>query len=208
MPLADCLNHSNVATSYDFDVDRNGLFRLYPSGSTSYAAGSEVFNSYGRRSNFQLLLDYGFALERNEWDVVNIELPKNRPRPLPRRLRFDVATTVNELFASPLLTALQTRANVYEWLQSILLQELGAFPCTMEQDEARLSSGAQLDERLRAAIVYRLNRMKIIGRMLKQLDLTLTALNIEDESCVTQKLADLQLDNHNETSGTVTSIVN
>lgn len=203
MPLADCLNHTNVATRYDFDVDKNDMFRLYPSGSNSYAAGSEVFNSYGRRSNFQLLLDYGFALERNEWDVVDIELPKDRPRPLPRRLRFDVSTTVIELFASPLLTALQTRTNVYEWLRGILQQELDSFPCTMQQDETRLSSDTPLDERLRAAIVYRLNRMKIIDGILKQLDRKLTDLNT-DESTVGQKLSDLQLDNQHETDGSVT----
>lgn len=204
MPLADCLNHTNVATRYDFDVDRNGMFRLYPSGANSYAAGSEVFNSYGRRSNFQLLLDYGFALEQNEWDVVDIELPKDRPRPLPRRLRFDVATTIIELFASPLLTALQTRTNVYEWLRGILQQEMmGAFPCTIQQDEARLSSGPQLEERLRTAIVYRLNRMKIIDGILKQLDRKLTDLN-SDASSVGQKLSDLQLNNQHETDGSVT----
>ncbi|OWY96061.1 hypothetical protein PHMEG_00033772, partial [Phytophthora megakarya] len=45
VPFADCLNHSNVATKYDFDVDENGMFRLYPSSSTCFAKGEEVFNS-------------------------------------------------------------------------------------------------------------------------------------------------------------------
>jgi hypothetical protein len=38
-----------------------------------YAKGSEVFNSYGRRQNDNLLLDYGFALLDNEWD--HLEFP-------------------------------------------------------------------------------------------------------------------------------------
>lgn len=81
VPFADCLNHTNVATKYDFDVNDNGLFRLYPSGATSFAQGAEVFNSYGRRSNFQLLLDYGFALPDNEWDYVDVEIGKDRAGP-------------------------------------------------------------------------------------------------------------------------------
>ena len=32
VPFADCLNHNNVQTKYDFNVNNNGLFRLYPSG--------------------------------------------------------------------------------------------------------------------------------------------------------------------------------
>jgi hypothetical protein len=30
-----------------------------------------VFNSYGRRPNDNLLLDYGFAMLDNEWDSVS-----------------------------------------------------------------------------------------------------------------------------------------
>jgi hypothetical protein len=70
VPFADCLNHSNVQTKYDFNVDDNGLFRLFPSGSNHYPKGNEVFNSYGRRPNDNLLLDYGFAMLDNEWDKV------------------------------------------------------------------------------------------------------------------------------------------
>ena len=70
VPFADCLNHNNVQTKYDYDIEGNGMFRLFPSGSNSYAQGVEVFNSYGRRANENLLLDYGFAMEDNEWEDV------------------------------------------------------------------------------------------------------------------------------------------
>jgi hypothetical protein len=62
VPFADCLNHSNVQTKYDYNIDENGNFRLYPTGNNSYPIGSEVFNSYGRRPNDNLLLDYGIYL--------------------------------------------------------------------------------------------------------------------------------------------------
>ena len=62
VPFADCLNHTNVQTKYDFNVIHNeGVFRLYPTGDNSYPKGSEVFNSYGRRDNRFLLMEYGFA---------------------------------------------------------------------------------------------------------------------------------------------------
>ena len=32
-----------------------------------------MFNSYGRRANDNLLLDYGFAMIENEWDEVIIQ---------------------------------------------------------------------------------------------------------------------------------------
>merc|ERR1711991_605725 len=63
VPFADCLNHSNVQTKYDYNVDENHLFRLFPSGENKYFRGEEVFNSYGRRSNSNLLLEYGFAIQ-------------------------------------------------------------------------------------------------------------------------------------------------
>lgn len=79
VPFADCLNHSNVATKYDLiNSDGKELFRLYPSGSTTFAAGQPVFNSYGRKPNFYLMLDYGFALPDNEWDFIDIDLNRKQ----------------------------------------------------------------------------------------------------------------------------------
>ena len=74
VPFADTLNHSSVRVKYDWNVDGNGAFRLFPTGGNRYAAGSEVFNSYGRRDNRHLLLDYGFAMEDNEWDYALLEM--------------------------------------------------------------------------------------------------------------------------------------
>lgn len=78
VPFADCLNHSNVQTKYDYDIGSNGVFRMYPTGSNSYVKGSEVFNSYGRRPNDNLLLDYGFSMKFNMWDSVEIPLHLDR----------------------------------------------------------------------------------------------------------------------------------
>jgi hypothetical protein len=73
VPFADCLNHANVQTKYDFNVNDNCHFRLFPTGKNMYSKGSEVFNSYGRRPNDNLLLDYGFSMLDNEWDQVLVD---------------------------------------------------------------------------------------------------------------------------------------
>ena len=70
VPFADCLNHSNIQTKYDYNLNQNNLFRLYSSGSNCYRKGDEVFNSYGRRPNDNLLLDYGFSILDNMWEYI------------------------------------------------------------------------------------------------------------------------------------------
>ena len=68
------MNHANKQTKYDYDLESNGEFRLYPTGSNHYICGAEVFNSYGRRSNDNLLMDYGFSMLCNEWQSVEMVL--------------------------------------------------------------------------------------------------------------------------------------
>ena len=100
VPFADCLNHTNVQTKYDYNVDSNGTFRLFPTGKNSYPKGTEVFNSYGRRPNNNLLMDYGFSMENNEWDRVEITLtlPESEHLPLyetKRRILYDIGRNYN-----------------------------------------------------------------------------------------------------------------
>lgn len=75
VPLADNLNHSNVGVKYAISAE-DDRFRLYPTVDISVAPGEvvEAFNSYGRRSNANLLMGYGFAIPNNEWDDVQLEL--------------------------------------------------------------------------------------------------------------------------------------
>jgi hypothetical protein len=51
------------------------VFHLSPSGSNRYKKGEEVFTSYGRRTNAELLLFYGFALLDNEHESVALSMP-------------------------------------------------------------------------------------------------------------------------------------
>ncbi|DAZ94728.1 TPA: hypothetical protein N0F65_012681 [Lagenidium giganteum] len=176
VPFADCLNHQNVATKYDFDVDGNGVFRLFPSRTNAYEQGSEVFNSYGRRPNSQLLLDYGFALEHNEWDTVDIELPRAAPAAKAkttfrrRSMRIDCHTSLDEVLAMDM--SAEAADNQAEWLRVLheaLSTALKSFDTSVAQDEETLQQhGERLSDRKCVAIVYRVNRMKIVERLLNE----------------------------------------
>jgi hypothetical protein len=91
VPLADCFNHANLPVRYALDTvgdgsvggakgcttdpgEKAGTFTLFPSGDNRYSRGCEIFNSYGRRNNSHLLLDYGFAMFENEWETVNVRI--------------------------------------------------------------------------------------------------------------------------------------
>ncbi|KAL3656413.1 hypothetical protein V7S43_018716 [Phytophthora oleae] len=198
VPFADCLNHTNVATKYDFNVDDNGLFRLYPSATTSFRKGDEVFNSYGRRSNFQLLLDYGFALPDNEWDSVDIEIAKDRAGPRGMKLRFmkrvlriDRQSSLDELFPRSFLSAiadpladdsegeqseLRALRDAMKWLRGLLTEAIAGWG-TAKQDEQLLKESAS--DRLSAAIVYRTGRRQIVQEVLKQIDSKLETVTRE-----------------------------
>ena len=79
VPFADCLNHQSVATKYSWDGSH---FKLFPTGKNYYKKGCEVYNSYGRRSNRNLLLHYGFSMPENEWDTIQIYLRLDETDPL------------------------------------------------------------------------------------------------------------------------------
>jgi hypothetical protein len=71
----DALDYS-IASSHP--SSKPLMFTLYTSRDNCYAVGDEVYNSYGRRSNDHLLLDYGFCLLDNEWERVSLRVAIER----------------------------------------------------------------------------------------------------------------------------------
>ena len=70
VPFADLLNHVNVQTSYRWLPDeRRAAYMCDASGEHVHRKGEEAFMSYGPRSNAELLLHYGFALQSNRYEV-------------------------------------------------------------------------------------------------------------------------------------------
>ncbi|CAM9363567.1 unnamed protein product [Choristocarpus tenellus] len=113
VPFADCLNHGNVQTKYDYDVGGSKTFRLFPSGENEYLQGAEVLNSYGRRPNDNLLMEYGFAILDNEWDEVEVTCCLDTSDPLYSRKR--TLLRLNSLF-----TSRTVRLNRSNWPSTML----------------------------------------------------------------------------------------
>lgn len=73
LPVVDLLNHNPKAeVNWTVESD-NGVFFSFTSGPTT----GELFNNYGPKGNEELLLAYGFTLERNESDssALKIKVP-------------------------------------------------------------------------------------------------------------------------------------
>jgi len=76
-PLLDLFNHRSGApiewwSSAQCD-DANVEFRL-PSGTLPIAAGTEIWNDYGPKTNEELLLNFGFCTAGNSFDRVDLLL--------------------------------------------------------------------------------------------------------------------------------------
>ncbi|KAF0743273.1 hypothetical protein Ae201684P_000142 [Aphanomyces euteiches] len=194
VPFADMLNHANVATRYDYDIDGNSLFQWR--SSQSHNAGDQVFNSYGRRPNQHLLLDYGFALPQNEWDYVDFDislmeyiLPKPERRrlfldahimPSPSKLRLVPDTTLDEVlpfYRCACLTEVTQDTSLLEvqdtavetqslyLLRDQLTSHLTTYVTTIEED-AFLLSDNNVQGNLRTAIQYRWHQKHILHRII------------------------------------------
>jgi len=71
VPLADMLNHEATAGVGNLiDVDGKGYFTI--NATRDYEQGAQVFDSYGARSNYDLLKSYGFVLENNPFDSATL----------------------------------------------------------------------------------------------------------------------------------------
>jgi hypothetical protein len=66
----DAAASDDAEAEREFPAPGTRVFRIWPSNGQRYAAGQEVHNSYGRRDNKHLALEYGFATLDNEWDAV------------------------------------------------------------------------------------------------------------------------------------------
>ncbi|KAJ8637092.1 hypothetical protein MRB53_011359 [Persea americana] len=73
VPWADMLNHSSeVETFLDYDKSSQGIVFTTD---RSYQPGEQVFISYGKKSNGELLLSYGFVPEEGTNPNDSVDLP-------------------------------------------------------------------------------------------------------------------------------------
>mmetsp|Transcript_8895 Transcript_8895/g.16028 ORF Transcript_8895/g.16028 Transcript_8895/m.16028 type:complete len:566 (-) Transcript_8895:879-2576(-) len=98
VPYADLLNHNSFCSTF-FDVQDGGLISdersvvLY--SDRQYSQTEQVYVTYGQKSNAELLLLYGFVVERNPFDSVEIAVSLSESDSLyKRKLQYlkDVGT--------------------------------------------------------------------------------------------------------------------
>ena len=89
VPYADLLNHSPYASSYFFynSVPLSSEREVTLYADRSYAKNDQVLISYGQKSNAELLLLYGFVIDRNLFDEVDltVALDPSDPRYAEKR---------------------------------------------------------------------------------------------------------------------------
>ena len=79
-PFADLLNHKRPRqTQWYFD---NILNSFVIQALEDIDKGSEIFDSYGKKTNNRFLLNYGFALEDNDCNEVSLNVSFNDSYPL------------------------------------------------------------------------------------------------------------------------------
>jgi histone-lysine N-methyltransferase SETD3 len=134
VPFVDMLNHASGAhTRRTYDDDAQVL-RLF--ARRAYQPGEEVFVSYGRRSNTDLLLQYGFCMDDNDADQAVLGSTE----------QFRVSRDPSEPIAQHMLAKLRAvcgdEAAARAALADAARAALAEFPTTIAEDEAMLADPA------------------------------------------------------------------
>lgn len=69
LPFLDYVNHQTRESCFCVNLEEQCISLIT---GHRYEAGEQIFDSYGPKSNAQLLLNYGFALPENPHDSVNL----------------------------------------------------------------------------------------------------------------------------------------
>jgi hypothetical protein len=84
VPYADLLNHNPYSTSY---IDSKSIpfsrsFEISMYSDRSYNKFDQIFTTYGPKTNLELLVLYGFSIERNPFEAyeIRVSLSKNDPK--------------------------------------------------------------------------------------------------------------------------------
>ena len=80
VPFADLLNHRRPRqTQWFFDDEKNSFI---VQAVEDIEIGQEIFDSYGRKTNYRFLLNYGFTLENNDMGEYPLTIVFNNEYPL------------------------------------------------------------------------------------------------------------------------------
>jgi hypothetical protein len=81
VPYADLLNHNPYSTSYidSKSIPFSSSYEISMYSDRSYNKFDQIFTTYGPKTNLELLVLYGFSLERNPFEAyeIRVSLSKN-----------------------------------------------------------------------------------------------------------------------------------
>jgi hypothetical protein len=158
VPIVDMLDHERgPSTRWKYDAEGQVL-RLF--AQRDYLPGEEVFGNYGRSSNTDLLLSYGFCIDDNEADRAVLGATE----------QFRVSRDTSEPSAQRMLAQLRARCRDEAAARAALADAaragLAPFPTTLAEDEALLA-GADLSTDARNFVVARLGEKRVLHAWLR-----------------------------------------
>jgi len=74
IPVIDLLNHKNGTSVCWYVSDDHDMVFSSLEDASKLKKGSELFNNYGDKPNYALLLGYGFAIPDNEFEITTLSL--------------------------------------------------------------------------------------------------------------------------------------
>ena len=80
VPFADLLNHRRPRQTQWFFDDEKDAFIVQAVEDINI--GQEIFDSYGKKTNYRFLLNYGFTLENNDMGEYPLTINFNNEYPL------------------------------------------------------------------------------------------------------------------------------
>ncbi|OMJ89573.1 hypothetical protein SteCoe_8279 [Stentor coeruleus] len=201
--VAECTSEEESPYDEDDELqeefkDLNENYFLMSTGvRTCFKKGEQVLNSYGRLSNRNLLLDYGFALPENRYDSVFffLWLPRSGREGLvkiedieaksdeylyctelfrlkPKRLNIDVFIYYREGMKNEPIKNFPSDINVeleiIDCFLNICFKLYEGFDTSLEYDIELLKT--KCSPRLQGALNYRINQKKIVLNQIKMLE--------------------------------------
>ena len=101
VPYADLLNHNPFSNSYidskTIPFSKSSEITMY--SDRSYNKFDQIFTTYGPKTNLELLILYGFSLERNPFEAyeIRIGLSKNDPKFNSKQIFIQECGKTNEI---------------------------------------------------------------------------------------------------------------
>lgn len=158
VPFVDMLDHERGPnTRWEYDAERQ-VHRLF--SQREYLPGEEVFGDYGRKSNTDLLLSYGFCIDDNEADRAALGSSEQF------RVLRDTSAPSGQQMLAQLRARSRDEAAARAELADAARAGLAQFPTTLAEDEALLA-GAELSTNARNFVMARLGEKRVLHAWLR-----------------------------------------